>query len=103
MVQPVADVLADLFDGLVGVGRNDQRLATCPMGSSSAAFSISIWSSTLCFCSAISDRGAPNPVFSNASSGSVSRVRQLDVGRHTRPHHRVYRRAWLRPLMQLRS
>src|SRR5215218_5882147 len=49
-----------------------QRLATCSMGSSSAAFSISIGSLMLCFCSAVSDSGAQNRVFSSANFGSGS-------------------------------
>ena len=41
VVEPPADVLADLLDGLVGSDATIHRLATCSMGSSSAAFSIS--------------------------------------------------------------
>lgn len=64
-----ADLLATASSGSEAT---IQRLATCSIGSASAAFSISIGSSMECFCSAVSDNGAQNRVFSSASSGSVS-------------------------------
>ena len=48
------------------------------MGSASAAFSISIGSSMLCFCSAVSDSGAQKRVFSSASFG-IGVVGDLDL------------------------
>ena len=64
-----------------------ERLATCSIGNASAAFSISIRSSMLCFCSAVNDSGAQDLVFSRASCGSGS---SDNVGRRS---GRTYRTA----------
>ena len=72
VVEAPADVVPTFSTASSGSEATIQRLATCSMGSSSAAFSISSGSWMLVFCSAVSDSGAQNRVFSSASSGSVS-------------------------------